>query len=154
MKKLLLSATAAVALALAGCGDEDGDAASGPASVIPADMAFYFEGTIRPEGEQAENIDALLSDLGELPLIGAVADPRDFAIGQLEAEAANAGIDFSYEDDIEPWLGEKAGFGATQDAEGETKFVVAIETTDEDAARESIEGLFAQGNPTEEGEYE
>ena len=154
MTKILLAVFAALAIALAGCGDEGSDSASGPASVIPEDMVFYFEATIRPEGEQAENLDELVSGLGELPLIGSVGDPRDFAIQQLEAEAANAGIEFSYEEDIEPWLGEKAGFGATEDEDGETRFVIALETTDEDAARESIESLLAQGNPTEEGEYE
>ncbi len=71
MKKTLLSVTAALALAVAGCGDEDDpDAASGPASVMPADTPIYVEATVRPEGEQAENLDALLAELGELPLIG------------------------------------------------------------------------------------
>lgn len=154
MKKPALTLSVAAAIALAGCGSDDSNEVSGPASAIPADMAFYVEATIRPEGEQAENLDALVSEFAELPLLGNVGDPRDFAIERLEEEASTAGIEFSYDEDIEPWLGEKAGFGATEGTDGETRFVVAVETTDENKARESIESLLAQGNPTEEGEYE
>ena len=152
--KRLLPATAALALALVGCGDDGSDAASGPASVIPADMPMYLEATIRPEDDQAENLDAFLAELGELPLIGSVADPGDLLVNQLESEAESAGVDFSYEEDVEPWLGAKAGIGISE-SEGETRFVAAIETTDEDAARESIEGLLSEDSvPYEEGEYE
>ena len=37
---------------------------------MPADTPLYVEATVRPEGEQAENLDALLAELGELPLVG------------------------------------------------------------------------------------
>jgi hypothetical protein len=117
-------------------------------------MPLYLEATVRPEGEQAENIETLLADLGELPLIGSVGDPGDLIITQLEAQAAEASVDFSYAEDVEPWLGEKAGFGISE-VEGETRFVLAIETTDEDAARESLDSLLSEDEvPYEEGEYE
>jgi Protein of unknown function (DUF3352) len=155
MKKLLIASTAALALAFAGCGDEDSETSSGPASVIPADMPLYIEATMRPEGEQAENLDAFLAELGELPLVGNVADPGDLLIEQLESQAASAGVDFSYADDVEPWLGEKMGFGISESAEGETRFVLALETTDEEAARDSIESLLSGDSvPYEEGDYE
>jgi hypothetical protein len=154
MKRTLLSVAAVLALALTGCGDEGSEAASGPASVIPADMPLYIEATVRPEGEQAENLDALLAEVGEIPILGAVADPGDLLINQLESQAAEAGVDFSYADDVEPWLGEKAGFGVAEDAEGETRFVAALETTDEDQAHELIENLLSGDSvPYEEEEY-
>lgn len=156
MKKATLTAPAlALAIALAGCGSDDSDVASGPASVMPADSPIYFEATIRPEGEQADDIDALLSELGELPLLGSVGDPGELLIDQLESQAEAAGVDFSYADDIEPWLGERVGISvAPSDAEDDI-VVAAFETTDEEAARESIEGLLEQGgaDSTEE-EYE
>lgn len=156
MKKVTLTAPAlALAIALAGCGSDDSDVASGPASVMPADSPIYFEATIRPEGEQADDIDALLSELGELPLLGSVGDPGELLIDQLESQAEAAGVDFSYADDIEPWLGERVGISvAPSDAEDDI-VVAAFETTDEEAARESIEGLLEQGgaDSTEE-EYE
>ncbi|MDQ3729381.1 MAG: DUF3352 domain-containing protein, partial [Actinomycetota bacterium] len=157
MRKVLLATPVlAIGMALAGCGsDDDSDALSGPARVMPADAPIYVEATIRPEGEQAENLDALLSELGELPLIGEIGDPGDLLIQQIEAQATAAGVDFSYADDIEPWLGERAAFSVFSSDSGEDLFVAAIETTDEDQARESIDALLAQG-PVEysEEEYE
>jgi hypothetical protein len=156
MKKTLLMTTAALAIAFAGCGDEGSDPASGPASVIPADMPLYIEATIRPEDEQAENLDALLAEVGEIPILGtSVADPGKLLIAQLEAQAEAAGVDFTYAEDVEPWLGEKAGFGIAEDGEGETRFVAALETTDEDQARDSIASLLSEDSvPYEEEEYE
>ena len=157
MKKTVLSVTAALAIAFAGCGDDDdSEPASGPATVIPADMPLYIEATVKPEGEQAENLDALLAELSDLPLPGIdLGDPKALIISQLESQAADAGVDFSYAEDVEPWLGEKAGFGIAEDAEGETRFVAALETTDEEQARESIDEILSQDSVTyEEDEYE
>ena len=156
MKKTLLFATAALALAFAGCGDEGTEPASGPATVIPADMPLYIEATVRPEGQQAENLDALLAELSDLPLPGIeVGDPGDLIVAQLESQAAAAGVDFSYAEDVAPWLGEKAGFGIAEDSNGEIRFVLALETTDEDQARESIKAILSRDSvPYEEDEYE
>lgn len=156
VKKATLTCPAlALAIALAGCGNEDSDAASGPASVMPAESPIYFEATIRPESEQAEDIDALLTELGELPLIGSVGDPGDLIIDQLEAQAAAAGVDFSYAEDIEPWLGERVGISVVPSDTEDDIVVAAFETTDEEAARESIEGLLEQGSTdSSEEEYE
>ncbi|MEJ7876978.1 MAG: DUF3352 domain-containing protein [Solirubrobacterales bacterium] len=152
----LIAPALALALFVGGCGSDDGsDALSGPATVMPAGAPIYVEATIRPDGEQAENLDALLSALGELPLIGNIGDPGELLIQQIEAQATAAGIDFSYADDIEPWLGERAAFSVFSSDSGDDLFVVAIEATDEDQARESIDALLAQG-PVEysEEEYE
>ncbi len=68
-----------------------------------------------------------------------------------------AGVEFSYAEDIEPWLGEKAGFSELRKTRrAKTSFVAAVETTDEEQALESIQSLLAQGRPVtyEEGEYE
>jgi hypothetical protein len=163
--KRLLSGSAVLAIALAGCGsdEEAADAFSGPAGVMPADTPIYVEATIRPEGEQADDLDTLLSELGELPLVGDIGDPGDLLIGQLESQAEAAGIDFSYADDVEPWLGEKAGIGisapsadASSSEEVSDSFVAAVETTDEEAARDSIDSLLAKDESVtyEEDEYE
>ena len=155
MKKTFLATAAALALAVAGCGDEEPEAGSGPASVMPADTPIYFEVTVRPEGEQADNLDALLADLGELPLIGSVGDPGDLLIQQIESQAQAAGVDFSYADDVEPWLGEKAAFGIYDPEGAEDSFVAALETTDDEAAREAIDSLLSGDSVSyEEGEYE
>ena len=146
----------ALAIALAGCGDDDSDTLSGPASVMPGDAPIYFEFSIRPEGEQAENLDVLLAEFGEIPLIGDVEDPGGLIIEQLEAQAEAAGVDFSYAEDVEPWLGEKVGFSISSAEDAEESFVAAIETSDEEQAFESIQSLFTANEsiPYEEGEYE
>ena len=155
MKKTFLLPALALALVIAGCGDDDSEATTGPASVMPAEMPLYIEATVRPEGEEADNLDAFLAELGELPLIGAVGDPGDLIIQQLEAEAEAAGVDFTYAEDVEPWLGERVGFGIAGSQDTEEAFVAAVETTDEDAARESIGNLLSEDEvPYEEGEYE
>lgn len=156
MKKLIPASTVALALALAtGCGSDSSDPASGPASVVPADMPLYLEATIRPEGEQAEKLEAFLGSLGDFPVIGSVSNPGELIVAQLEAQAEQAGVEFSYAEDVEPWLGEKAGMGITEETDGETQFVLAVETTDEDGARDSIKDLLSGDSvPYEEGEYE
>lgn len=157
MKTPLLSAVTVLSIALAGCGDDDGsEALSGPATVMPADSAFYIEATIRPQGEQADDLDALLSSLGELPVIGQVGDPGALIIEQLESQAAAAGLDFSYAEDIEPWLGERiGGVGSAGTEASSDVFSIAVETTDEEAARDSLERLLEDsGTPYEEGDYE
>ncbi len=156
MKRAFLATSAlALTLGIAGCGSEDSDEVTGPASVMPADAPIYFEATIRPEGEQADNLDALLAELGELPIVGAVGDPGELLIDQIESRAAAAGVEFSYADDIEPWLGERAGVAVRPSETDEDIVVVAIETTDEDQARESLDALLKQ-SPSElaEEEYE
>lgn len=154
-RAFLATTTLAVTALFAGCGGDDSGGASGPASVMPSDAPFYVEATVRPEGEQAENLDALLSELGELALVGEVGDPGQLLIEQIESQAAAAGVEFSYADDIKPWLGERAGLTAIPSETGEDAVIIAIETTDEDQARESIEGLLEQ-TPVEysEEEYE
>ncbi len=152
-----IALTAVVAIALAGCGDgDDSEPASGPATVIPADMPLYIEATVNPDGEQADNVDALLAELAELPLPGLdLGDPKGLIISQLESQASDAGVEFSYAEDVEPWLGEKAGFGISEEPESGTRFVLALETTDEEQARESIDAILSQDSVTyEEDEYE
>ncbi len=156
-KTFLPSAAAlAVAFAFAGCGDsDDSEVLSGPSSVMPADTPVYVEAIIRPEGETADNVDALLAEVGEIGILGSVADPGDLIVGQLESQAAAAGVDFSYAEDVEPWLGESLGLAVSAPSGEEDSFIAALETTDEAAARESLDSLLAEDGVTyEDGEYE
>ena len=74
------------------------------------------------------------------------------------------GDDASYEDDIEPWLGERAAFFATSFETGKVTAdddsatdlsdgALVAETTDEDTANDKIRELAEQDGPVEDKEY-
>lgn len=126
------------ALAAAGCGDDEGSSTGSPASLVPAEALLYAEGVVRPEGDQREAIEAIAArfpggeDLGEL----IVADlDESFAEGEGEATP-------TWEDDIEPWLGERAGVALTglepDPDTGEAPFILILDTTDGEAAQAAL----------------
>jgi Protein of unknown function (DUF3352) len=155
-----LLAISLCAVALAACG-EDESAVGSAREAAPADALLYFEAAIRPEGDQREQLDSVLERFGEV-------DPGELIVSQLDAAAAEEGVDFSYEEDIEPWLGERASVffldfeGAGTDvAVGEPaeasvdgspdNLAVALESTDDEAAQAAVEkALEAEGGGAEE----
>ena len=66
-------------------------------------MPLFAEGVVRPEGDQREALDSALSKLL------ATDDPGAFVVEQLDKALAGSDAGLTYEDDIEPWLGEQAG---------------------------------------------
>ena len=133
---------ALAAVAMAGCGgDEEGSGGSAagtgadPAQAMPADAPMYFEAVVRPEGEQGENAEALIGRFLEDKTIADLIDE------QLAKENK------SYAEDIEPWLGSRAGGSAFNLAADEPSYVVAIAVTDAEAAETAI----ADSEDTKEG---
>ena len=155
------------ALALVGCGDEGESAASGPASFVPADSPMAFE-VSRESADQVGNAEALIERLGEVPLLGASLDPRDLIQRAIDESAAEEGVDISFAEDIEPWIGDRAVIGITSVASLEESvvgeaagvssedpdFVIAIEATDESLARDAIDRIIAAEEPGEVEEAE
>ena len=92
---------------LAGCGGDGGGTSPptgpDPATVTPADAPLFAEGVVRPEGDRKEALDSALSKLL------ATDDPGGFVVEQLDKCAGGRDAGLTYEDDIEPWLGEQAG---------------------------------------------
>ena len=62
MRKLLLTlvVVSTAALVAIGCGKQD-QAASGASELVPAGSVIYGEATLKPEGDQKEAIDTILS---------------------------------------------------------------------------------------------
>lgn len=121
-----------IAAALVGCGgDEKGGAPAGatgpdPAQAIPADAPVYIEAVVRPEGEQGDNVRGLLERfLGDTTLVELI-----------DKELAEEGQ--SYAEDIEPWLGSRAGIGLFDFTNDEPSFVAAVAVTDTAAAETAI----------------
>jgi hypothetical protein len=151
-------------LAIAACGEEEG-AADGVRSAVPADAVLYAEAAIRPEGELGEQVDALLERFG-------APDPGTLITEAIDSAAAEDGGDFTYADDIEPWLGERSAtffldFNETgispndimleeppsgDVAESEPQnLAVLIESTDDDAASAFVDkALEQEGGGTDE----
>ena len=144
VKTLAPLAAVAAALAIAGCGGDDTDDA-GPAGIVPAEAPVYVEVLVQPEGEAADDAEAALSK------VSGSDDPGGDIVALLERQSSADGGRFNFEEDIEPWLGERVGFYPSSLA-GETDATLVIETTDAEAALESIrEQEDAKGN---EKEYE
>jgi hypothetical protein len=139
---MLVLGTIAAGVALGGCGGGEDE---GPAALAPVDAPVYLDFFVRPEGEAAEGAEAALAKVIDS------ADPGAEVISLLEREAAEDGEDFDYEQEIEPWLGERVAFFFLTLGDKTTGALVA-ETTDPDKALEFVK---SQEDATgEEQEYE
>ncbi len=119
---------------VAGCGGDDNGPESSPAgsssgaatAAVPADTPVVIEISADLESDQWQSA---LTFAGRL-------DPADRDLADtLSAELFDGEV--AYED-VEPWLGDGLAFGLSGVEDGEPAGVLAIETTDEEAARETI----------------
>jgi len=149
MRTRLLSLTTAcflavAALALAACGSDSSsstDLGPDPATMTPADTPFYMEAVLRPEGSLSDDLN---SALGKLLVTDDVSGKIHDALDQSLAE--NGG-QFTYENDIAPWLGTRAGFfvnGYDSRAE-EVEGAAVVAVTDADAAQSFVDKAAAEG---------
>jgi hypothetical protein len=129
----LLPALAAV---LAGCGGDGGGSSPStgpdPATVTPADAPLFAEALVQPEGDRKQALDSALSKLL------ATDDPGALVVDRVDEALADAGAGLTYQDDIQPWLGERAGFffqGSPQKTQG----AAVIATNDAPAAQRAID---------------
>ena len=119
------------AAALAACGGDDGEE-GGPASLVPASAPAYVEIAVQPEGEAADDAEAALGK------VTGSDDPGGDIVALLERGSREEGdTDFDFSEDIEPWLGERMGLYPSS-LRGDTETTLVIETTDPDAALESV----------------
>lgn len=149
---------AGLALAAAGCGGGDEGETSGLAQYAPADSVLYVEGAVRPEGDLSESIDAVLGRFPQGDQLGAKLT------AEIDQSAREDGTDFSWAEDVEPWLGESAAFYARDfelsssgggDSEPEpTAGAFIAEVSDEGKAEESIRKLAESEGELSDGSYE
>lgn len=99
---VLLALLAAAALA-AGCGS---DKASGPAALAPANAFIYAEAKLSPEGAQKQAVEDLIA---KFPGSGT---PGQRIQALLEGVFQQSKSGLSFEQDVKPWLGDKAAFFA------------------------------------------
>jgi hypothetical protein len=129
-----LLAAAAGAL-LAGCGAGGGDADADPARVAPQNTLVYLVGTLRPEGDQKQAVDAIARKVFRTP------DPGKRIQGLLDREFADdpQTRGTTYAEDIEPWLGKRAGVAITGFQNSEALLAAIFATKDAEKAREAVE---------------
>lgn len=135
-----LAALASAGLLLAGCGGEDSVETSDSilAEYAPASPPLFIEGTVRPEGDLKSDIEELLGRF-----------PQGDQVGGLLLESLNESLaedNLTYEEDIEPWLGNRAAL-FIPDASKESA-VATVETDDEGAAEEFLRSQL-EGETTE-----
>src|SRR3954451_19372784 len=136
---LLVLSLAAIAasILLAGCGGggSGGGTTADPATLAPSDAPLFIEATVRPEGELKSNIESLVENAA------GISDPGTLIIDRLNSSLADANTEekLTYEDDIEPWLGEKAGiYFSHYDGDSFSGVAGVIQTTDSDAAKDFV----------------
>jgi hypothetical protein len=128
--RALLGACAALALpALAGCGDGGGGESVdvGPAAAAPAHAPLYLDASVRPSGSAETDARAAAGKILD------TGDPGGKIASLLERQAAQDGHPFDFQQDVAPWLGEKAGVFFTNFAHDPDGAVV-VEATDTGAA--------------------
>jgi Protein of unknown function (DUF3352) len=134
----LVLSLAIAAGAVAGCGDGDG---ADPATLAPPDAPFYAEFVIRPDGGQADAIEAFAER------VAGIDDPAGAIIAELDASLAEDDVDATYEGEIEPWLGDRgAVFVSSFEESMPPEAAVVVEVTDTEAAGEFID-LAVAANP-------
>jgi Protein of unknown function (DUF3352) len=144
-------------LALAACGDDGGEATAGPAGFVPPETPMYLEASRQSE-DQVANAEALIAELGEVPLLGTPVDPLDLLEQEIDEAAADEGLDLTFADDIEPWLGERAAVAIPSVeelvAEESPGVLAVVEVTDEEAARAVLDRLVAPADEVQVVEEE
>jgi len=143
---LLILAVLAVPGLVAACGGSSASDGTDVASAIPRDAPIYFEVVVRPEGQLREDALAAAGKLFRTPdPAGRIRELVDHAF----AKTSDPKVDFGR--DIEPWLGERAGFWfePVRGGDGEVGGAGVIATKDEDEARSALERLSKESGERE-----
>jgi Protein of unknown function (DUF3352) len=149
----VLLAALAAAIVVAGCGGGGSSSGGGgePASLAPKGAPVYLEANLAPEAKESEALDELTQKVFGIENVG------EFVAEELESAALGEGEKFNFEEEVEPWLGEKAGmYLAGYDGDNFHGYGVAIDTTNAGEAEEFIEKRVEanEGEVDEEGEFE
>jgi hypothetical protein len=137
---------------LAGCGGGSGSSGGGgdPASLAPQDAPVFVEANLAPDSAESEDLNELVNTAVGIENIG------EYITEELEKSALGEGEKFNFEEEVEPWLGEKVGIALNEfDGTDFTGTTLALEVTDTGEAEAFVEKRVQEGNEeAEEGEVE
>jgi hypothetical protein len=128
---LLLACAAVPAAILAGCGGGGGGGGNvdvGPAAAVPQNALVYLDATVKPTGSAEANAKAALEKVLD------TNDPGGKIVSLIEKESKGQGHPFKFQQDVAPWLGQKAGVFFTDLTDNAQKGAAVVETTDPTAA--------------------
>ncbi len=147
---VLLALGAVAALVVAGCGGSSDSGGKDPAEAAPPDSTVFIAGSIKPDGEVAENVEELAQKLAGVDDLGALIAE------EIDKETVANGAKIDFEKEIEPLLGEKAGFFLSEyDGDEFNGGGFALQVEDEGEAEDLIEEKSKEaGESFEEEEYE
>lgn len=147
---LVLCSAVLAAFAIAGCGGSSSSGSSDPASLAPPDSPLFVDATVKPEGDMKTNIEQLSKNLA------GISDPGTLIVDQIDSGISQSGGKMSFGDDIEPWLGEKAGVFFKHYNGSDFSGVGAVfQSTDDDAANSFVDKLAQTSNsPVTQGSYQ
>lgn len=145
-----IAAVLAVALVVAGCGGGSGGGGGEPAGLAPKSAPVYLALNLAPDGKASEELDSLTKSVLGIENVG------EFVAEQLEKTALGSDEKFNFEEEVEPWLGERAGmYLAGYNGNNFHGYGLAIETTNAGEAEEFLESRVEAGDEeAEEGEFE
>jgi hypothetical protein len=137
-------------LLVAGCGGGSGGGGGEPAGVVPKQAPVYLEADLNPDGKTSEALNELAGTVLGIDNVG------EFVAEELEAAALGEGEKLGFEEEIEPWLGERAGLYLAGYDGGDFHGVgMVLETTDSGEAEEFLEERVEKGDEgAEQGEFE
>lgn len=149
VRLVLLATAVAAALAFAGCGGS-GSSSPDPATIAPPGSPLFVDATVHPQGELKSNVEALSKN------VAGIDDPGAAIVSKLETALSEQGEKVSYAEDIEPWLGEKAGiFFEHYDGNNFSGLGAIVQTTDTGATQEFIDKLAKSSkSPIKDASYE
>ncbi|HET9198002.1 MAG TPA: DUF3352 domain-containing protein [Solirubrobacterales bacterium] len=147
---VLLAVVAALVVAGCGGGSDDGGSGTDPAGVALPQAPVFIDFAVQPEGEASENLDALAKQ------IAGIDDLGELIVTELESSASDDGEELDFEKEVEPWLGERGGlFLQEYDGDDFEGYGAAVQTTDEDAARDFVDKQLESGDEeARDGSYE
>jgi hypothetical protein len=126
---LICALTSAIAI---GCGSSSSGSggADDPASLVPATAPVYAEAALRPNGKVGADLDAALKKILRTD------DPGAKIQKALDDSGRTDGV--TYKDDIEPWLGDRAGIAVTAIHGSNADFVAVINSKDDGKASDAL----------------
>ena len=144
--RLLALPSLLLAVALAACGGAGSAGDADPATAVPAGVAMYFDGVVRPEGDQREDV------LDAARKVLRTDDPERKLRELIDKGLADSKA--TYDDDVAPWLGEKAGVWVTGVDRGKPGYVVIVAAKDTDKAQAAIDkGVKSGGGKVTQRSY-
>lgn len=143
------SAVAAIALVGGGlwAATQLGGGGDQPADVLPESTFAYARIDLDPSASQKVDLIRLLRRFPEFEeQTGISSDKDDLRRTLAESALEDADCDVDYADDIEPWIGDRAGFAGLPGSDGgEPEGVAVLQVTDASAAEDGLAKLVDCG---------